>query len=74
MFILNHIDCQTLFFVFFNKICYSEGMPNKMFSTRLDSELIKRIKHLSVDAEKSISNLTEEAICDLLRKYEKESK
>ena len=44
-----------------------------MFSTRLDADLIKRIKHLSVDTEKSISVLTEEAIRDLLRKYEKDS-
>ena len=45
-----------------------------MFSTRLDAELIERIKHLSVDTEKSISVLAEEAIRDLLRKYEKDKK
>ena len=47
-------------------------MAQKMFSTRLNAELIKRIKHLSVDTEKSISVLTDEAMRDLLRKYEKE--
>lgn len=45
-----------------------------MYSTRLGSELIKRITHLSVDTEKPISNLTEGAIRDLLRKYEKDTK
>ena len=49
-------------------------MAEKMFSTRIDTGLIKRLKHLAVDAEKPISKLTEEAIKDLLEKYEKESK
>lgn len=43
-----------------------------MFSTRIDPELLKEIKHLSIDAEKSISALTEEAFQDLLKKYEAE--
>jgi len=42
----------------------------KMFSTRIDSKLQKDIKLLSVKIEKSISQLTEEAFKDLLRKYE----
>lgn len=49
-------------------------MPEKMFSTRIDTELIKRLKHLAVDTELPISKLTEEAIRTLLEKYEKNSK
>jgi hypothetical protein len=46
----------------------------KMFSTRIDAKLQKEIKLLSVKIEKSISQLTEEAFKDLLKKYEKNNK
>ena len=46
----------------------------KMFSTRIDSKLQKNIKLLSVKIEKSISQLTEEAFKDLLKKYDKKNK
>ena len=42
-----------------------------MFSTRIDPDLLKELKHLSVDSEKSLSDLTEEAIKALLNKYKK---
>ena len=41
----------------------------KIFSTRLDAEVIKDLKHLAVDLEKSLGNLLEEAIEDLVLKY-----
>ena len=46
----------------------------KMFSTRIDPDLLKELKHLSVDSEKSLSDLTEEAIKALLNKYRKNNK
>jgi len=46
----------------------------KMFATRIDPAVLKELKHLSVDAEKPISDLTEEAIRDLLKKYDKKNK
>ncbi len=46
----------------------------KMFSTRMNPIILKNLKHLSVDTEKPISELTEEAIQDLLKKYEKKGK
>ncbi len=45
----------------------------KMFATRIDNDVLKELKHLSVDAEAPISKLLEEAIRDLLKKYEKKS-
>lgn len=41
-----------------------------MFATRVESRIFKALKHLSVDTEKNISDLVEEAIEDLLDKYE----
>jgi len=41
----------------------------KMFSTRLSTSTIKAAKHLSVDTDKTVSELTEEAFLDLLEKY-----
>ena len=46
----------------------------KMFATRIDPDVLKALKHLSVDTELSISDLTEEAVQDLLKKYEKKAK
>jgi len=46
----------------------------KVFSTRIDEDRIKELKHLSVDTDKSLGNLLEEAIQDLLKKYEKKVK
>lgn len=43
----------------------------KMFATRLDNNLLKDLKHLSVDTEVPISKLLQEAIQDLLKKYKK---
>jgi len=43
----------------------------KTFSTRIDAERLKALKHLAVDEDKSIGTLLEEAIDDLIRKYEK---
>ncbi len=46
----------------------------KTFSTRIDDEILKALKHLAVDTEKSLGVLLEEAIEDLIRKYEKKKK
>jgi predicted transcriptional regulator len=43
----------------------------KVFSTRLDDGLLRKLKHLAVDEDESLNNLLEEAIQDLLKKYEK---
>lgn len=41
----------------------------KTFSTRIDQEILKALKHLAVDLDKSLGSLLEEAINDLLKKY-----
>ena len=45
----------------------------KMFATRIDNDILKALKHLSVDTESPISTLIEEAIQDHLKKYEEEA-
>jgi len=46
----------------------------KMFATRIDNDLLKTLKHLSVDTELPLSALFEEAIQDLIQKYERQTK
>jgi predicted transcriptional regulator len=46
----------------------------KVFSTRIDENRIKELKHLAVDTDKSLGILLEEAIADLLKKYKKKEK
>ena len=41
----------------------------KIFSTRVDADRIKELKHLAVDTDKSLGNLLEEAIKDIVKKY-----
>ena len=43
----------------------------KTFSTRVDADRLKALKHLAVDEDKSIGTLLEEAIEDIVRKYKK---
>ena len=42
----------------------------KMYNTTLDSDLIRQIKILAAQLEKRQNDLLEEAIEDLLKKYE----
>ena len=44
----------------------------KIFSTRIDVDCLKALKHLAVDMDKSLGNLLEEAIKDIVDKYQKE--
>lgn len=46
----------------------------KTFSTRIDAVRLKALKHLAVDEDKSIGVLLEEAIEELIKKYEKKRK
>lgn len=46
----------------------------KIFSTRVDDDRIKDLKHLAVDTDKSLGELLEEAIEDIVKKYEKKLK
>ena len=43
----------------------------KTFSTSIDENRIKELKHLAVDMDKSLGKLLEEAIEDICRKYKK---
>ena len=46
----------------------------KTFSTRIDEDRLKALKHLAVDLDKSLGVLLEEAIEDLLKKYRSKKK
>jgi predicted transcriptional regulator len=46
----------------------------RSYSVRLLPTIFKALKLLAVKKEKTISGILEEAITDLLQKYEKESK
>ena len=46
----------------------------KMYNTTLDDDLMKALKMLAVQLEKRQNDLLEEAIRDLLKKYEKKDK
>lgn len=57
-----------IYIIIFFKNSY---MAKKTFSTRVAEDRIKALKHLAVDVDKSLGVLLEEAIRDLVQKYEK---
>jgi hypothetical protein len=48
-------------------------MEKKGFSTLLRNDLLKEFKKLAIDLERPTNDLLEEAMQDLLKKYEKRS-
>ena len=46
----------------------------KVFSTSIDADRIKDLKHLAVDTDKTLGDLLEEAIKDIVQKYRKKAK
>ena len=49
-------------------------MTRKNLSTRIDNDLQKSIKKLAIDLEKPLNDVLEEAIQDILKKYESPGK
>ena len=49
-------------------------MNRKTFSIRVDDSFMKALKHLAIDLSKPLGILLEEAIQDLLKKYQKAPK
>ena len=46
----------------------------KVFSTSIDADRIKDLKHLAVDTDKTLGDLLEEAIKDIVQKYRRKTK
>ncbi|MDR4495110.1 MAG: ribbon-helix-helix protein, CopG family [Nitrospirales bacterium] len=51
-----------------------EPSKRKTFSLSLDQDLMKEFKHLAVDEDRNVNDMTEEAMRDLLKKYKKKGK
>jgi len=51
-----------------------KGTIRKQTGVRLDSEIIKAVKHLAIDSGKTFNSLVEEAVQDLLKKHQKKGK
>ncbi len=57
--------------IYLNIFFKNSYMAKKTFTTRVAEDRIKALKHLAVDVDKSLGVLLEEAITDLVQKYEK---
>ena len=49
-------------------------MDKKPVTFRIDPNIIKKVKYLALDHDKTLTDLFLEAIQDLLKKYEKKAK
>ncbi len=78
IYIHEHIYCQEKLSIcvdLFTSISYLMFMTNrKMYNTTLDIDLMKKLKVLAAQMDKRHNDLIEEAIQDLLKKYEKKAK
>jgi predicted transcriptional regulator len=50
------------------------GMARKNMTTSIENDLQKKAKKLAIDLERPFNELIEEALRDLLKKYETKSK
>jgi predicted transcriptional regulator len=48
--------------------------PRERFTTTLDSDLLEKLKILAIYEKRPVNKILDEAIKDLLKKYEKKSK
>jgi hypothetical protein len=46
----------------------------KVFSTSINADRIKDLKHLAVDTDKTLGDLLEEAIKDIVEKYREKTR
>jgi predicted transcriptional regulator len=51
-----------------------KGMARKNMTTSIDNDLQKKAKKLAIDLERPFNDIIEEALRDLLKKYENKSK
>jgi len=49
-------------------------MATKQTSFRVDSEVLKKLRFIALEHDKSLNDILLEAIQDLLKKYEKKDK
>ena len=49
-------------------------MARKNITTSIEAELIRKLKYLAADTGKPLNELHEEALQDLLKKFERHSK
>ena len=64
-------SCQSFFIAFLIGRGHNLLMgERKIFSNRIDEDLIASLKHLAIDRKESLGLLLEEAIRDLLKKHE----
>ena len=50
----------------------TSAAQKKTFGLRLNQELMKELSHLAVDKERWVNDLVDEAIRDVLKKYQKQ--
>ena len=66
-----HANCKSFFVALPQNLLYVHFMARKPLSTKIENNLQKDVKKLAIDLERPLNDLLEEAMRDLLRKYEK---
>jgi hypothetical protein len=53
---------------------HKSSTTRKMYGLRLDESLMREVKHLAVDEDRPMNDLAEEALRELLKKYQGKKK
>lgn len=66
---------NTFYLLFHIKAFNNASMgEKKTFSFRIDEPILKPLRHLAIDLGRSVGSLLEEAIKDVLKKYESKNR
>ena len=69
-----HANCKSFLIAFKKNLLYTDSMARKPLSTKIENDLQKDVKKLAIDLERPLNDLIEEALQDLLKKYEEKPK
>ena len=68
--------CNIAFYILFKLRIYHQRfiMPRKQVAFRIDQDIVKRLKFIALEQDKTLTDLILEAIQYILKIYEKKSK
>ena len=69
-------SCNIAFYILFKLRIYHQRLivPRKQVAFRIDQDIVKRLKFIALEQDKTLTDLILEAIQYILKKYENKSK
>lgn len=68
------LQYSNIYFINVTYLYVRNAMDKKQVSFRIEPDIIKRLKYVALDQDRSLTDVILEAIQDILKKYEKKPK